>query len=417
MVKKTKSSIVLKLGLYAMFAAFLTFFLAFALGKALIEHGRFEAQHQRRMDQLQFAAREIESALRRNQPYEKKLKELSRSLRVRLEVRTGTSLKKNRRPFRTTYVVPLKVDGKTKGMLRARFWPTRGGRPPGLAVSAVFFGTFIALLFIPPLIFWVIRPIRGMVRIAHRIAGGDLETPVLIDRPDEFGELQAAFEGMRRRIQQMLLQKDRLLRDISHELRAPLSRMTLALSLVRSDSPYFEQLERDIKLLDSLIGELISLSRVQAPEGLSMKSLDLASLVPALMDERAILFEQKKCKISLSLASAPCLGDERLLIRAMGNLLDNAIKFSFPEGKIEVETLVEGKSSLFRVKNEGPQIPEGEIPLLFEPFYRPDTSRTRETGGSGLGLAIVMAVAESHGGKAALSSKDGTLAELRLPSS
>jgi len=119
----------------------------------------------------------------------------------------------------------------------------------------------------------------------------------------------------------------------------------------------------------------------------------------------------------VDLEPASTEGDESLLRRAMGNLLDNAIKYTPERGRIAVATRVDGDEAVFRVADNGPGIPAAALPHVFEPFFRPDTSRTRETGGTGLGLSIVRAIAEQHGGKAALESEEGTgtTAELRVP--
>ncbi|MNT72997.1 Sensor histidine kinase YycG [compost metagenome] len=99
----------------------------------------------------------------------------------------------------------------------------------------------------------------------------------------------------------------------------------------------------------------------------------------------------------------------------MGNLLDNAIKYG--KGPLTIETGRDGRDALFAVRDRGPGIPEQDLPHLFEPFYRPDTSRSRQSGGTGLGLAIVKTVAQSHGGEATLASQvgEGTTAAFRLP--
>ncbi|MFN3428500.1 MAG: ATP-binding protein [Candidatus Sericytochromatia bacterium] len=277
----------------------------------------------------------------------------------------------------------------------------------------------LALMIVPPLWFWVVRPLRRMVAIADRLGHGDLATPVPIDRTDEFGELEKAFESLRQRVQQMLAARERLLRDISHELRAPLSRMAIAVPLLRDDrpSPYIDHLERDMTIMDDLIGEILALARGRSPESLQRGPVDLAEVAAGLLAERGVVLAQREMPVASALAPAPTVGDRRLLARAMGNLLDNALKYTPDQAAVRLETAIEHGEAVFRVADRGPGIRAADLPHLFEPFYRPDASRTRETGGTGLGLAIAGAIAEAHGGTATLRSSEGlgTTAELRFP--
>jgi len=245
----------------------------------------------------------------------------------------------------------------------------------------------------------------------------------MIDRRDEFGRLERAFESLRVRIQQMLHQRDRLLTDISHELRGPLSRMAIALPLVKAgigdhpSSGYLQQLEQDVRAMDDLIGELLAYARGKSLQGRKDEAVDLADVARALQRDRSVVVDQRSVALESRLESAPVRGDARLLSRAMGNLLDNALKFAGEAGTVAISTSVAAGEAVFRVQDDGPGIPASDLPHIFEPFYRPDTARTREAGGTGLGLAIVQAVAESHGGKASLGAGPdrGTIAELRLP--
>ncbi|HEY9721744.1 MAG TPA: HAMP domain-containing sensor histidine kinase [Oscillatoriaceae cyanobacterium] len=283
-------------------------------------------------------------------------------------------------------------------------------------------GTWVllfVLITVPPLYLWVIKPLRRMVAVAHGLGEGNLQTPVAVDRVDEFGELQQAFETMRERLLAMLETRERLLWDISHELRGPLARMAIALPLARSDceSPYMDQLSRDMSAMDALIGEVLALARGRSPAEPEREPTDLAAIARKLLDERAITLSQRDLTIETQLDPAPLQGDPRLLARAIGNFLDNAIKYTPDPGRLLLETGRDKDAVYFRLRDNGPGIAPEHLARIFEPFYRPDSSRSRETGGTGLGLSIVRAIAERHGGRATLSSTVGvgTTAELRLP--
>lgn len=426
-----RRSLILKIYLYAVGALLATFVLAFGASRLLLTHGMGDAFRQMGLDYAQYIAREVEASFEGGQPSRARLDDLSRSLHVSLDYVP----KGSRRPIPAelaqrewvdqharvfgphVYWVRLDPEGPVAGALRIEFQPPRkaGGRP-GWIFAGVLMGA-LSLMIVPPLYLWVIRPLRHMVDTAHRL-GSDLSTPVAIDRKDEFGDLEEAFESLRQRIQRMLTQKERLLTDISHELRGPLSRMAVALPLARAegqDNPYLGHMERNMDAMDRLIGELLTLSRGQTPPQRDQEALDLAAIARDLLAERAVVTRSQRVEPESRLGEARVLGDRRLLERAMGNLIDNALRHG--AAPIVVETGHEGGHAIFKVTDHGPGIPEADLPHLFEPFYRPDASRSRQTGGTGLGLAIVKAVAESHGGEAAIASRPGagTTASMRLP--
>ncbi len=328
-------------------------------------------------------------------------------------------------PSWRTYWIRLDRQGKPLGALRVAFLPPIGQRHLPLLMPFAWMGG-LALLLVPPLVLWVIRPIRRMVGVAHRLGAGDLDTPVPVTRRDELGELEAAFEGLRERLKDMIAQKEVLLRDVSHELRGPLSRMAIALPLARAGlgdgkesdpAPYLAKLDREVATMDALIGEILELSRARGEGPLRPEPLDLAALASELVAERELTARERGLTLTVDLAQAPTAGEARLVRRAMSNLLDNALKYTQGGGHVRVETARGPSGAIFRVTDDGPGIDPQALSHVFEPFYRPDTSRSRETGGTGLGLAIVKAIAERHGGEATLqpAGERGLAATLRLP--
>jgi signal transduction histidine kinase len=423
-------SLILKAYLYAVGVLLVTFVFSYGMSRLLVAYGVMESYRSVGGDVAEFMAREVAASVRDGSPDLARIDELSRSMHLGLSfVPAGASASypaevahrpwvhegpSNHQPF--SYWVKVAPEGHIIGALRVQFQP-----PPAQGAFRWFFAGFLMVvlgfIIVPPLYLWVLRPLRRMVDTAHRL-GGDLGTPVALTRRDEFGELEGAFESLRQQIQRMLAQKERLLTDISHELRAPLSRMAIAVPLMREegdDSPYLAHIERNMLTMDHLIGELLTLSRGQTPPERDREPLDLAVMAEELLAERGMVLAQHGLTLEEGLNVAPVYGDRRLLERAMGNLIDNAVKYG--AGRLRVETGRDAGCAFFRVTDHGPGIPEHELPLLFEPFYRPDASRSRHTGGTGLGLAIVKAVAQSHGGEASLSSVfgHGATATLRLP--
>lgn len=426
-----RRSLVLKIYLYAVAVLLLTLAMVLGVTRQVFNQGVIEGIRSFHSDIAAFAASEIATTVSaQGAPSPGRLATLSRSLHVQLEYvpwretnhypATLVHDKVLREPGHLgLHRIWARVDGPTgpQGALLVEFRPFRRPPHPPLLIGGALVLIF-GLILIPPLMLWVISPLRRMVGVAHRLGEGDLSTPIPVSRSDEFGELERAFEGLRVRIQQMLEQKDRLLIDISHELRGPLSRISVALPMAaQAPSPYLAQIERNVQSMDQLIGELLALARGRSTTALAKQAVDLSAIAQELLSERELLLGQRRQVCQTRWESAPVAGEASLLKRAMGNLLDNAIKYTPAGGELLIKTGMEGTEAVFRVRDNGPGIPAGELPHLFEPFYRPDTSRTRETGGTGLGLSIARAIAERHGGNALLSSVEGegTTAELRLP--
>lgn len=304
-----------------------------------------------------------------------------------------------------------------------------GGPPPG---PGGFRGPFapdmawvwiltLMLIIVPPLYLWVLRPLRDMVGIAQRLGAGDLDTPVAIDRRDEFGELERAFEKMRVDLKGAFEQRERLLTDVSHEIRGPLARMMIALPLLQREGapgPVTQIFENELRAVDEMVGDVLALARGGYQDRVDWQALDLALVASALVAERHLIAAQKGVFLELEAEHAPAIGDPKLVARAIGNLLDNAIKYSGEGARVRMITRAVGPHAVARVEDDGPGIAPEHLPQIFEPFYRPDTSRSRETGGAGLGLSIVKRIAEGHGGGVSVTSPPGggTVAEIRFPS-
>jgi signal transduction histidine kinase len=446
-----RKSLIAKVYVYA-FGAFLVFLpLTFFASQALWARGRAEG-HMEGMNtlltnQAVFVADELQGQLHAGQLDDARLKRLSHALTLQLDpvpwnhtqdYPAGLAAERvvmDERPEHGLATPPgppaprgcwVRVEdhGKPLYALHVRHNIKRPlHHPPSPLQNLPFTVGWLALVaatLVPPLVFWVLRPLREMVAVANRLGEGKLDQPVRVDRADEFGELEQAFESLRRRIQQMLAQRERLLTDISHEVRGPLARMNLVVPLLRqagAPEDLANLLESEIRDVDAMVGNVLDYVRGRKTGAVTGEPLDLSTIAGDLLSRRRMVFDERDFQLAAVLDEAPVKGDPRLLASAMGNLLDNALKYTQPGGTIRVETGTAGGRAFFRVHDDGPGIPAADLPHVFEPFYRPDTSRSRETGGTGLGLAIVKVVAESHDGEARLSSEEGrgTTAELRLP--
>jgi len=216
--------------------------------------------------------------------------------------------------------------------------------------------------------------------------------------------------------------------NASHELKTPAASIQATaetISRAAADDPavlprFAEQLDREANRLSRIVADLLDLSRLESGS-------ELAELVrmDALIREEALRFDDaaESAEVVLEIDATPVppvRGAPRDLALLIRNLVDNAIRYTKPGGRIEV-AVVEGSGGdvLLKVADTGIGIPSRELPRIFERFYRVDRARSRETGGTGLGLAIVKHVAENHGGRVSVESElgRGTLFEVRLPSS
>ncbi|WP_438003239.1 ATP-binding protein [Sorangium sp. So ce321] len=271
------------------------------------------------------------------------------------------------------------------------------------------------------------RPIRVLRGATQRMASGDLSVRVAQQLAGADGETLALGRDMDRmaeRIQELLETQRRLLRDVSHELRSPLARLNIALELVRRRSPpdvepAFDRIERETERLNGMIGELLTLSRLESGRGMERtERVDLTALVEQLVEDAAFEAEQQGCSVELGARDACSLdGNGELLRRAIENVVRNAVRFTEPGTAVRVDLECAGGLAEVRVRDRGPGVPEGALVDIFKPFYRVDDHRARGAGGTGIGLAITQRAVLLHGGEVEASNADGggLVVALRLP--
>jgi len=269
-------------------------------------------------------------------------------------------------------------------------------------------------------------PIRHLRAATRSLADGNLSARVsslMGTRRDELALLAVDFDVMAERLRSLLESQRQLLRDVSHELRSPLARLQIALGLARRPHANLEQefdrIEQETQRLDELIGEILSLSRLDDPaRELLREPVALEELLETLIESVRIEAEPRWLRLELH-ATAPVTleGDRELLYRAIENVLRNALRFSPTGSQIDIRTVLEKQRVLISVRDHGPGVPEGLLERIFEPFWRVGKARDRDSGGHGIGLAITARVAALHGGSArARNMPDGGLeVTLALP--
>lgn len=287
----------------------------------------------------------------------------------------------------------------------------------------------IALLVSTVICFFLTRhlvgPIDRLRQATREMSAGNLSvrmSPRLKGRQDDLALLAADFDNMAERVQSLLESKQQLLRDVSHELRSPLTRLQLALSLARREDGGVErQLTRiaaEADRLEHLIARILKLVRLERPESAFQGvTVDVGKLLDVIVQDVAIEADARNCTVSFHADEGlEVAGDPELLSSAFENVIRNAVRYG-PAGSAVVVTARRGDGIEVTVRDHGPGVPEKDLRLIFEPFYRVDAARDRAVGGEGLGLAIAARAVFVHGGSIeAHNATDGGLeVSLRLP--
>lgn len=282
-----------------------------------------------------------------------------------------------------------------------------GAPRPSLISIPVLFGALISLIGGWLSAWYLARPLRHLSRALRSMAGGRLDTrvtPLIGKRRDEIADLAKDFDGMADQLQRLVENRQRLLHDLSHELRSPLTRLQAAISLFRRNpadaTVTLERVEREAGRIDDMVGELLTLARLEAGGGeVPGEKVDLIEILAAITDDAA--FEAETSGRTLNFhAEGGFVREVRgeVLYRAFENVIRNAVKYTAPGTAVEVEARVEASSGdlVVTVSDHGPGVPSEMLEKIFDPFTRVEASGP---GGYGLGLAITKRAIESHGGR------------------
>ena len=267
------------------------------------------------------------------------------------------------------------------------------------------------------------KPLKELLQRNLQFADGKLDSRVtkLSKRRDELGMLGNSFNTMAERISALLTNQQRLLRDISHELRSPLARAQLALGLAerQQNLDQLPRLKQELDRLDAMLDELLTFSKMDAGQyQLNTHRFDLIELVQDIAEVNQVELDARQQSITFDTpASLIISADSHLLARAIENVLRNAIKYSPPNSGIHCRILTEQQHTTIEICDQGQGIAPDKLAAIFEPFYRVSESRSTATGGTGLGLAIVAQIIRQHGGNVSASNRaDGGLCiSMQLP--
>jgi signal transduction histidine kinase len=233
--------------------------------------------------------------------------------------------------------------------------------------------------------------------------------------------LARTFDRMAERIETLLAAERRLLLDISHELRSPLARLRVAVEMARSGDDLdsaLNRIQKESDRVNSLVGQLLQVTRAEGdPSSLRRNPVRLDVLVQQLVDESTIEAAARGCSLQYQKHDVVTVeGDPELLRRAVENVMRNAIRYSPPESPVDVSVARRNGTAVVDVRDRGPGVPEESLPRLFDPFYRVENDRGRNSGGIGLGLSIARRAIELHKGSIrARNAAPGLEVELELP--
>lgn len=283
--------------------------------------------------------------------------------------------------------------------------------------------TILAVLAILSYAFarYLTNPVRRLQAVVEQFGRGELAARIRSERGDEIGALARSFDQMADRIEVLLQAERRLLQDISHELRSPLARLSLAVELARTDedpSRHLDRIDREAGRLNALVGELLQVTRVEGDASrLLHEPLDLTALVAEIAGDVRLEAESRGVGMETDLQeNVTIAGDRELVRRAVENVMRNAVRYAPAGTSLTVRVHRDQEAATVEVRDCGPGVPEEQLPRIFEAFYRVEPDRDRASGGVGLGLAIARRAVEVHGGSiTAHNAKPGLLVSIRFP--
>lgn len=289
---------------------------------------------------------------------------------------------------------------------------------------------FVVALVISGSVCWslaiyVSKPMERLQTSVRSLAAGNLDSRVGVEfsrRHDEIGVLARDFDAMADHLRNLLASREALLRAMSHELRSPLARLRVALSLARRGSDLerqFDRIELETERLDTIIGQMMQLSRLRTPEPTLLRvPIDLTAMLTEVVEDARLEANAANKQVAWTPgAPVEVESDPYLMRSAIENVLRNSVRFTREGTTVEVSMARAAKSVRICIDDQGPGVPEGELQKIFEPFHRTAESRDRDSGGTGLGLTITERVVTLYGGKVKAVNRagGGLRVEIELP--
>ncbi len=286
--------------------------------------------------------------------------------------------------------------------------PPLSERVPGDILWTLKLGTIVSAFLCLVIAHYLSKPIERLRTATNELARGNLDIRVshyIGNRRDEIAELVRDFDSMADELRKLIQSERNLLSGVSHELRSPIARIRLALTLARGAEArerreMLDRIEQDTIQLDSMLEKILIVARLEGGQHKpNFENVSLYDIIENVLDDAR--FEATAVDVDIRFTGSTDVdlsGDPGLLRSAVENIVRNAIFYSGAGGLIDITLRRDNGTALLSVRDNGPGVPEEALPLLFKPFYRVDNSRGMATGGMGLGLAIVRNAVLVHGG-------------------
>ena len=280
------------------------------------------------------------------------------------------------------------------------------------------------LLLIHLLVGRMLSPLNELSAQIQTRTPRDLDKPISIPASgDEVTQLAQSFNAMSQRLGEAFLMQRSFSQNAAHEFRTPLAVLKTRIGLFRKKHDFAPQateeflsiLEGEVDRLSSMVDSLLKLTNLEQVPREDRIGLD--ELVQQAAGDMAVLAQKKHTSIVVAASHGTVTGSRELLRRALFNLVENAVKYGPEGGQVQLSASLEGETAIITVADQGPGIPQELRERVFEPFFRVDSARSRQSGGTGLGLALVRAITELHGGSVSIEEAPmgGVRFTLKIP--
>jgi len=328
---------------------------------------------------------------------------------------------------------PIDVGGKTVGWLAVTPFQSvteaGGERFQQYQLRTSLAVGVLSLLLAMLIAWWIARtlldPVKRVAAATHRLAHGEYSNRVAVSSNDEVGQLARDFNQLAFTLERNETMRREFMADVSHELRTPLSILRGELEAIEDgvrslDHASMKSLQAEVGMLSKLVDDLYELSLADVGALTYRKS---ECVLNDVLEESVAMFQERcyaaQLHIDMELPAQPLVleADAKRLQQLFSNLLENAVRYTDPGGRVEIRASQEDDAVCVSIMDSAPGVDPQQLPRLFERFYRGEASRNRASGGAGLGLAICHSIALAHGGSltAEHSPLGGLWLNLRLP--
>ncbi len=301
---------------------------------------------------------------------------------------------------------------------------------PGARLILLFSAIFISIAISYMLSSYIVDPVRRLRLAGQKVANGDLSVRVshtVKNREDDIAKLAHDFDVMTEKVEELLNSQQRLMRDVSHELRSPLARLQALLSISKQnmelgedalDEDTLAKMESEAERLNNLIEEILKFARLNSNKAINRHTTDIVDLLNVIAEDAAIEgLEHNKDVLISGIEQCILQVDSAMIHSAFENVIRNALRYTPNNTNVLVSININSQNVIVKIRDHGSGVPEEDLDTLFEPFFRVEEGRVHGMGGGGIGLAIAFRSMKLHNGsvKAMNHNSGGLVVEFKLP--